>query len=106
LRKFWVGKLHPALLNDLKIQIYQRAHIDIDDGFKIDVINRIKSYYTNQLKLTEEEVKFHLPYLGKLKRQPANISRKIPARNENKSLNNDRIDIHDPEDIKRKRFES
>jgi hypothetical protein len=106
LRKFWVGKLHPALLNDLKIQIYQRAHIDIDDGFKIDVIDRIKSYYIHQLKLTEEEVKFHIPYLSKLKRQPENIGTKIPARNENKGLNNDKIDIHDREDIKRKRFES
>jgi len=35
LRKFWVGKLHPALLNEIKKQIYLKTNIDIDDGFKI-----------------------------------------------------------------------
>ena len=61
LRKFWVGKVHPYCLGQMKENIQQRASVDIDCGFKQEMINRIKTYYCTKLNLSSEEVALHLP---------------------------------------------
>ncbi len=61
LRKFWVGKLHPHCLVQMKEIILQRTGLDIDTGFKPEMINRIRDYYTSKLNMNAEEVAYHLP---------------------------------------------
>jgi hypothetical protein len=52
LRKYWVGKLHPYYLNQIKEILLQRTSIDIDCGFKPETINRIRQYYTSKLNMS------------------------------------------------------
>lgn len=61
LRKFWLGTIHPLLLQQMKDNIYHRTGIDIDKGFKTETISSIKDYYLNRLKMTPEEIEYHLP---------------------------------------------
>ena len=51
LRKFWVGKLHPYCLAQIKELILQRTGIDIDCGFKQETINGIRAYYSTKLNM-------------------------------------------------------
>jgi hypothetical protein len=51
LRKYWVGKLHPYYLNQIKEIILQRTSIDIDCGFKLETINRIRQHYSSKLNM-------------------------------------------------------
>jgi hypothetical protein len=43
----------------------QRANVDIDSGFKQEVINRIRTYYSSKLNMGPEEMAYHLPLLKK-----------------------------------------
>lgn len=52
LRKYWVGKLHPYYLNQIKEILLQRTSIDIDRGFKQETINRIRQYYSSKLNMS------------------------------------------------------
>lgn len=61
LRKYWVGRLHPYYLNQMKEAVLQRTSIDIDYGFKQETINRIRQYYSSKLNLSSEEMAQHLP---------------------------------------------
>jgi hypothetical protein len=45
----------------MKEILLQRTGLDIDTGFKPEMINRIRDYYTSKLNMNAEEVAYHLP---------------------------------------------
>lgn len=54
LRKYWVGSIHPLLLQQMKDNIFLRTNIDIDSGFKPEAVSSIREYYESRLRMTPE----------------------------------------------------
>lgn len=41
--------------------VFNKTGIDIDTGIKPEIVAMIKEFYVNKLKLTPNEVEYHLP---------------------------------------------
>ena len=54
LRKFWVGKIHPFLLQQMKDNILHKINCDIDHGIKPEIVDKIKTHYASKLNMTPE----------------------------------------------------
>ena len=61
LRKLWVMYLHPTILAQIRQSILIATNYDIDQGFKPEMIKKIKYIYENVFKMKEEQMKMFLP---------------------------------------------
>ena len=88
LRKYWVGRVHPMLLYQIKQKVMERTGLDVDAGIRSDSLKSLKSYYV-KLGLTPQEIEYHLegrpetqprqPSPLNTRQQPSPLNRREPS---------------------------
>lgn len=61
LRKMWLGTVSAAVLQTLRQRLMELLTTDVEVGFSRMQIDTIERYYRSQLKMTEWQVRQHLP---------------------------------------------
>ena len=59
MRKYWVGRVHPMLLWQIKQKAMASVGIDVDAGIRVERVKQLREYYA-RLGLSGEEIRYHL----------------------------------------------
>lgn len=65
-RKYWLGRIHYQMYDDLRIQTYRLTRIDVDNIVSVEAIDHIRLYYVEKLGLKQQELFYYLPQLHRL----------------------------------------